>query len=110
MELPSDRRQNLLSGLIKQVCAVLGMTKLNTTTYHPQTDGLVENMNKTLRSMIAKCVHTFDVEWDQHLQQLLFAYQVKLHESMQDYLLYGRGARISTETALFSPILLLKLI
>ena len=50
--------QNLLSGLIKQVCAVLGMTKLNTTTYHPQTDGLVENVNKTLRSMIAKCVHT----------------------------------------------------
>jgi len=53
MESLSDRRQNLLSGLMKQVCAVLGMTKLNTTAYHPQTDGLVENMNKALRSMIA---------------------------------------------------------
>ena len=62
MELLSDRGQNLLSGLMKQVCAVLRMTKLNTTAYHPQTDGLMENMNRTLISMIAKCVNIFDVE------------------------------------------------
>ena len=68
VELLSDRGQNLLSGLMKQVCAVLGMTKLNTTAYYPQTDGLMENMNRTLRSMIAKCVNTFGVEWNQHLQ------------------------------------------
>jgi len=54
---------------MKQVCSVLGMTIVNTTAHHPQTDGLVENMNKTLRSMIAKYVNTFEVEWDQHLQQ-----------------------------------------
>jgi len=68
----------------------------------------MENMNRTLRSMIAKCVNTFDVEWDQHLQQLLFAYRIKPHESTQQspyFLLYGRDARIPTETALFSPIL-----
>ena len=38
VELLSDRGQNLLSELMKQVCAVLGMTKLNTTAYHPQAD------------------------------------------------------------------------
>ena len=30
------------------------MKKVNTTAYHPQTDGLVENFNRTLRSMLAK--------------------------------------------------------
>jgi len=45
--------------------------------YHPQSDGLklVENMNKALRSMIVKYVHTFEVKWDQYLQQLLFSYR-----------------------------------
>jgi len=76
VELLSDRGQNLLSALMKQVCTVLWMTKVITTAYHPQTDGPVENMN-TLRFMIANYVHTFEVEWDQHLQQLLFSYQVK---------------------------------
>ena len=28
------------------------MKKVNTTAYHPQTDGLVENFNRTLRSML----------------------------------------------------------
>ena len=96
---------------MKQVCAVLGMTELNTTAYHPQTDGLVENMNRTLRSMKAECMNAFDVEWDQHLQQFLFAYRLKPHESTQKspyFLLYGRDAKIPTETALSSPILPMK--
>ena len=106
-ELLSDRGQNLLSELMKQICSALGMSKVNTTAHHPQTDGLVENMNKTLRAMIAKHVHTFGIEWDQHLQQLLFAYRVKPQESTQEspfFLLYGRDARIPTETTLSTPI------
>ena len=56
------------------VCELLGVKKVNTTAYHPQTDGLVERMNRTLRSMLAKHVHKFGPDWDVHLQQLLFAY------------------------------------
>ena len=45
---------NLLSEPILDVCEILGIKKINTTAYHPQTDRLVEKMNKTLRSMLAK--------------------------------------------------------
>ncbi len=41
-----------------------------------------------------------------HLQQLLFAYRVKPHESAKEapfFLLYGRDARLPTETALSRP-------
>ena len=41
--LISDRGSNLLSTLIQEMCEVTGMQKLNTTAYHPQADGLVEN-------------------------------------------------------------------
>ena len=40
--LPSDRGTNLLSHLITDVCAKLVITKLNTTVYHPECDGMVE--------------------------------------------------------------------
>ena len=53
-QLLSDRGANLLSDLMKKVCSITGMEKVNMTASHPQTDGLVENFNRTLRSMLAK--------------------------------------------------------
>ena len=105
-QLLSDRGPNLLSKLIQDICDLLGVKKINTTAYHPQTDGLVERMNKTLRAMIAKHAHTYGPEWDIYLQQLLFAYRVKPQDSTGDspfYLLYGRDARLPTETAISQP-------
>ena len=105
--LLSDRGQNLLSNLILDICDLLGMKKVNTTSYHPQTDGLVERMNKTLRSMIAKHAIKFGLDWDLHLQQLLFANRVKPQESTGEspfYLLYGRDAKLPTKTALSKPL------
>ena len=53
-ELLSDRGVNFLSSLIQEICELLGMRKINTAGYHPQTDGLVEKFNSTLINMIAK--------------------------------------------------------
>ena len=102
-ELLSDRGPNLLSELIQDICEIVGTKKINTTAYHPQTDGLVENFNKTLRAMIAKHAHKFGPEWDVYLQHLLFAYRTKPHETTGEspfFLLYGRDARLPTETTL----------
>jgi len=106
-QLLSDRGPNLLSNVLLDVCRLLGVKKVNTTSYHPQTDGLVERMNQTIRSMLAKHAHTFGPDWDLHLQQVLFAYRVKPQDSTGEspfYLLYGRDARLPTETAISQPL------
>ncbi len=41
--------------------------------YHPQTDGLVERFNRTLKTMIRKFVHEDAKNWDIWLEPLLFA-------------------------------------
>ena len=51
-----DQSANFLSGFIKEVCRILGIKQLNTTAYHPQTDGLVERFNHTLTAMLSKVV------------------------------------------------------
>ena len=43
-----------MSHLLTEICKLLGVEKLNTTAYHPQTDGLVECFNHTLTDMLAK--------------------------------------------------------
>ena len=104
-QILSDRGSNFLSDLIMDICHLTGMKKINTTAYHPQTDGLVENFNKTLRAMLAKHSKWFGMDWDKHLQRLLFAYRTKPHDSTGEspfYLLYGRDARLPTESTLQS--------
>jgi transposase InsO family protein len=74
-QLLSDRGPNFLSNLIKEVCILMGIKKINTTAYHPQTDGLVEHFNRTLTGMLAKTVRDNGRDWDQHVPYVLFAYR-----------------------------------
>jgi len=50
--LLSDRGTNLLSFLMKCICRMLGIEKLNTTANHPQCNGAVERFNRTLKMML----------------------------------------------------------
>lgn len=80
--------------------------KANTAAYHLQSDGLVENVNCTIKKMIGQHAKTFGPEWDVYLQQLLIAYRSKPHDFTGEspfYLLYGRDPRLPTETALSKP-------
>ena len=102
-ELLSDRGSNFLSSLIMEMCTILGIKKINTSGYHPQTDGLVEKFNSTLLAMLSKCSDSRTLEWDQQLPTLLFAYRSMVQESTQEspfFLLYGRDPRLPTESVL----------
>ena len=104
--LLSDRGANLLSHLMMDLCQMLGVRKLNTTSYHPQCDGMVEHFNRTLKTMFRKHVDQFGKQWDQYLSGLLWAYRNTPHESTGEkpsFLLFGFDCRSPTETALLPP-------
>ena len=84
----------------------MGVTKVNTSGYHPQCDGLVEIFNSTLINMLAKSVEQHGRDWDTHLPYLLFAYRVAVQDSTNYspfYLLHGREPVLPTETAVSQP-------
>ncbi|XP_072246328.1 uncharacterized protein nfic isoform X1 [Leuresthes tenuis] len=74
-EILTDQGTNFMSGLLKQVYKLLGIRRLRTTPYHPQTDGLTERFNQTLKQMLRKFVDDTGSDWDQWLPYLLFAYR-----------------------------------
>ena len=51
--LLSDRGANFFSDLIAEVCRLMKVKKVNTSGYHPQTDGLVERFHRTLIQMLS---------------------------------------------------------
>ena len=79
---------------MKRVCELLGTKKVNTTGYHPRTDGMVERMNRTLIGMIAKHTEFYGAQWDRYLAYLLFAYRMKIHSSTGESPFYERDVRL----------------
>ena len=98
-KLLSDRGGCFLSHLISELYWLLGIKKINTTAYHPQTDGMVERLNRTFLDMLAKIAHCDPRTWDLYLPYALFAYRTSPHHStnMTPFrLLYGREAVLPT--------------
>ena len=83
--LLSDRGTNLLSHLMRDLCQMLGIKKLNTTAYHPECDGMVERFNRTLKSMLRKHAARFGKQWDQFLPGVLYAYRNTPHQSTGEH-------------------------
>jgi len=91
---------------MEEVYSLLGVQKVNTTAYHPQTDGLVEQFNCTLTDMLAKKVKKNGKDWDIRLPHVLFAYRATPQESTGEtpfYLLYGRDPVLPTIEMLNPP-------
>ena len=87
---------------MKNICTVLGITKLNTTSYDPQCDGVVESFSCTLRTVLRKHAAKFVSQWDQFLPGVLFTYCNTPHSSTGEkpsFLLYGMDCRSPTEAA-----------
>ncbi|XP_077940886.1 uncharacterized protein LOC144385036 isoform X1 [Gasterosteus aculeatus] len=72
-EILTDQGTPFMSRVMKELCALLKIKQLRTSVYHPQTDGLVERFNKTLKSMLRKAVGEDGRNWDHLLPYLLFA-------------------------------------
>ena len=74
MKLLSDRGANFTSNLVEELCAAFGIQKCRTTAYHTQCNRQVEHFHQMLFRMIGKLVHDKKAQWEQHLPELLQAY------------------------------------
>ena len=100
-ELLSHRGAAFLSNLLQEVYRAIGIHKVSTTAYHPQTDGLVERFNRTLTSMLAKTSQLGGLDWDDRLPHILFACRSE-RESTHEF--YMRDPLLPTPATLSKPV------
>ena len=73
-EILTDQGSNFTSKLMKEVYALLGIKPIRMSPYHPQTDGLVERFNQTLKAMLRRMAQD-GKDWDKLVPFVLFAYR-----------------------------------
>ena len=105
--LHSDQGRNFDSNLMHEIYELMGIKKTRTTAYHPQSDGLVERQNRTLQDILSTFVVEHQTDWDEMLDQAVFAYNTSVHEStkLSPYeMVFGRPARMPIEVELGIPV------
>ena len=99
-QLMSDQAFKFTGQVILELCDLLGITKIRTLPYHPQTNGTVERVHQTLRRMIAKMDPEKRAKWPSHLRPILIAYNAtwSLITGYSPYfLMFGRRPRLPVD-------------
>ena len=99
-KLLSNRGVNFTSILVEELCSAFCIQKCQTTAYHAQCNGQVECFHQMLFHMIGKLSHNKKAQWEQHLPELLQAYnsiRLVVTNYFLHYLMFGRHPRLPVD-------------
>ncbi|OBZ81348.1 hypothetical protein A0J61_10603 [Choanephora cucurbitarum] len=68
----TDNGKNFISEAMMVVCKRLGIKKVNTSVEHPQSDGMVERMNRTIKAALSIYCEKKPEQWDAYLPFVTF--------------------------------------
>ncbi|XP_055923128.1 uncharacterized protein LOC129953742 [Eupeodes corollae] len=89
-----------------KVCGPLDIKKTRTTPLHPQTDDMVERLNRTLKEHLCKVVKENQRDWDRPIPLFLMSYRSTRHSSTghaPSEILMGRNIRLQSEIKFGCP-------
>ena len=75
MSIHTDQDQNFESKLFQSLMQSLQNDKTRTTSLHPQSNVMIERMNKTLLNMLAKTADDFQSNWTHQLPYVMMAFR-----------------------------------
>jgi hypothetical protein len=103
----TDKGTNFLLKLNSHICVLFKIKQIKTTSYHPQTHGLVERFNRTLCDMLACYVNEEPESWDMYLDFVTFAYNTSQHSSIDSCpfnLFFKRNPIIPNDSAITQDV------
>ena len=78
--LHSGRGAHVDGAVFKGLCDLIDAAKTRTAPYHPQGDGQVERLNKSLMKILSKLISDHRRDWADFVTKAVLAYSTSVHE------------------------------
>ena len=98
--LLSERGTSFTNSIIEELCKILGIQRLWTMPYHPQTNRLVERSHQMNMHMIGKLGEDKKADWPSHLAEIVHAYNATrstVTGYSPHYLMFGQWPRLPVD-------------
>ena len=95
----TDQGTNFTGEVFKTTCKLLKIGKIQTTAYHPESNGALERSHRTLAKYLRHYINEAQTNWDEWLPYAMFAYNTTPHTATgftPFELMYGHRATIPT--------------
>ena len=80
-EILTDQGSEFEAELLKELLSILGVVRLRTSGYRPQTNGVCEVWHRTLNSMLAKIISDNQKDWSEWISYVTFCYNATTHSA-----------------------------
>lgn len=71
LQLDSDRGTHFTGSVLREICKIFGIKQRFHIPYHPQSSGMVERMDRTLKNSLSKAILEEGDNWVQALPAIL---------------------------------------
>ncbi len=109
--LQSDRGSSFIGKVMTEICKILGIKKIHSSSFRPCCNGVVEASNGSVTKIISRLIDDHDDRWDEFVDSALFAYRTSVHSTTQEtpfFTLFGRRAILPAEINYTIPQTILK--
>ena len=99
----TDQGCNFEGQLVADLCKLMGVQKIWTSPYHPQTNSQCERFNSTLINMLGTLPKEKKSEWKNHIGTLVHAYNCTRNSATgfsPSYLMFSRQPHLPVDVAL----------
>jgi len=106
-KLITDQGPSFMSAFLRETCKILDVQKIRTSSCHPQSNGTVERLHRSLHSGLPHCVNTANTNWDVLTPFFLMAYRATPNTVTgysPFYLLHGREMQLPNQDDLKAKI------
>ena len=93
----SDNGMEFKNNLMDQVLQQIGIDRIFSAPYHPQSNGKLEVFQKYLKPTLKKLCEKDPANWDKYLNQVLTSYRITPNVATADlpfFLVYGRDPNL----------------
>ena len=78
-EVLTDQGSNFLSDLFKSTCRLLKIKKIQTTAFHPESNGSLERSHRVLAEYLRHYVREDQTNWDEWVPYAVYVYNTTVH-------------------------------